>query len=342
MRTFRAAGLATVSCSGPVDSLGNNIERENSCGLDQASDKPNTNPLLGALGNNGGQTDTHSLVVSGPFGASPAIDAGAGCPAVDQRGAPRPAGAACDMGALDSGSAAPTDVDLDGRDVGDNCPSASNPAQENNEGDAQGDACDADDDNDGAPDTADNCPRSSNAGQGDADGDGIGDLCDPTPQPPATGDDPKDTPKVEPEVPKEPTTIPEPTLPAPDITAPSVTALSLVPRKLRPRGSATFRWQQSEPGTVSIAVEQVAGGRKVGRKCRKPSRRLRKRPYCVRLVAMGSVSAKGVSGANAFKFTGRIGGRTLKPGKYRAALVARDAAGNGSVPRRVSFTVVRR
>ena len=37
----------------------------------------------------------------------------------------------------------------------DNCPSLSNPSQDNNDGDTQGDACDPDDDNDGVDDTAD-------------------------------------------------------------------------------------------------------------------------------------------------------------------------------------------
>jgi len=37
----------------------------------------------------------------------------------------------------------------------DNCPTTSNPTQANNDGDAQGDVCDSDDDNDGVPDSSD-------------------------------------------------------------------------------------------------------------------------------------------------------------------------------------------
>ena len=54
-----------------------------------------------------------------------------------------------------------------------------NPGQANSDGDAQGDACDADDDNDNVGDAADNCQFTANPGQQDRDGDGIGNACDP-------------------------------------------------------------------------------------------------------------------------------------------------------------------
>jgi CSLREA domain-containing protein len=48
---------------------------------------------LGSLAANGGPTFTHALLAG-----SPAINAGAGCPAADQRGVPRSLGGVCDLG----------------------------------------------------------------------------------------------------------------------------------------------------------------------------------------------------------------------------------------------------
>ena len=46
------------------------------------------------------------------------------------------------------------------------------------DGDREGDACDADDDNDTVADGSDNCPLDPNTNQADADGDGFGNVCD--------------------------------------------------------------------------------------------------------------------------------------------------------------------
>ncbi|MFN8131878.1 MAG: thrombospondin type 3 repeat-containing protein [Solirubrobacteraceae bacterium] len=72
-----------------------------------------------------------------------------------------------------------SDSDSDGRadDTEDNCPSVANPDQANADGDALGDACDADDDNDGLSD-ADEAAHGTNPLVADTDGDGTGDAAD--------------------------------------------------------------------------------------------------------------------------------------------------------------------
>ena len=101
--------LATNSPGGnsagtPVD-LGHNLSSDASCAFTNIGSMNNTHPMLGPLANNGGPTLTMALLPG-----SPAIDAGnmALAPATDQRGFPRPAGLAADIGAFEYGSAMPT------------------------------------------------------------------------------------------------------------------------------------------------------------------------------------------------------------------------------------------
>lgn len=89
-------GGSRTNCSSSISSNGYNIANDSSCGLNGPADLSNTNPLLGALQNNGGGTLTHALLVG-----SPAIDSGSGCPTVDQRGVARPFGETCDRGAYE-------------------------------------------------------------------------------------------------------------------------------------------------------------------------------------------------------------------------------------------------
>ena len=75
-----------------LTTLGGNVEDFNTCGLG-ARDRTVVNPGLGALGLHGGTTSLYELLPT-----SPAVDFAVSCPATDQRGAPRPRGAACDSG----------------------------------------------------------------------------------------------------------------------------------------------------------------------------------------------------------------------------------------------------
>ncbi len=102
-------GSDCVVNNGSVTDGGYNLDSDGTCGLDPANGSlPNTNPMLGALQDNGGPNSTQALLPG-----SPAIDAGDNhrCPEFDQRGMYRPVDgnadgtATCDMGAYEAGGA---------------------------------------------------------------------------------------------------------------------------------------------------------------------------------------------------------------------------------------------
>jgi hypothetical protein len=139
----------------------------------------------------------------------------------------------------------------------------------------------------------------------------------------------------------------------PDTTAPQITGAKLSRKRFRvgrratariaaKRGTA-FKFTLSEAATVTIALKKAAKGRKKAGRCVKPTRTLRTRKACTRFVAKGKLTRGGVpAGAVRVKFTGRVGRRALRPGRYRAVLRATDAAGNRSAPVKLAFRVVRR
>jgi CSLREA domain-containing protein len=103
--TFRNTIIGTNSgtnCvavpTGAFFTAGHNLSSDGSCPSTGGGDLPNTDPMLGPLGDNGGTTMTHALPA-----LSPAIDAGddLGCADTDQRGIDRPQGAHCDIGAFE-------------------------------------------------------------------------------------------------------------------------------------------------------------------------------------------------------------------------------------------------
>jgi len=60
-----------------------------------------------------------------------------------------------------------------------------------------------------------------------------------------------------------------------------------------------------------------------------------------RYRGVGTLRRSGVLGLNRTRFTGHIGRRTLRAGRYRAIITASDASGNRSTPRSTRFRVAR-
>jgi streptogramin lyase len=107
----------------------------------------------------------------------------------------------------------------------------------------------------------------------------------------------------------------------------------------------TIRYTLSEAAKVSLRIDRRLRGKRVkkGKKrvCAKPTRKNRKKKTCTRLKKAGTLTRTSHSGKNTVKFTGRIGRKALKVGKYRLTIVATDAAGNKSKAKRLNFRVVK-
>jgi hypothetical protein len=98
----------------------------------------------------------------------------------------------------------------------------------------------------------------------------------------------------------------------------------------------TVTYSLSAAGTVGFSVERGVDGRRVGKTCQKKTAANGSRKRCTLFKPIkGGLSVSGIAGSNAFKFSGRIGGKSLKPGSYRLT-----AAAGGSL-RKAAFTIVK-
>lgn len=143
--------------------------------------------------------------------------------------------------------------------------------------------------------------------------------------------------------------VPAPPPPAPE---PVLSSLAISPRGFRPVNAggaivsarrkrapvgARVAYGLNVAASVRFRVERVLGGRRVGGRCVKPSAANRKRRRCARRVPVkGSFEHAGAAGANSFRFSGRLGRKALRPGRYR--LVGEV----GSSTRAAGFTIVAR
>lgn len=138
-----------------------------------------------------------------------------------------------------------------------------------------------------------------------------------------------------------------------DTTAPVVSSAKVSPRRFR-RGNALPRvararkgtrisFRLSDPARVTLTFSKLKSGRKVGGRCRAPSRSNRKRKRCKRYVKAGTLRMSGKQGLNRIAFQGRLTRRKrLSLGSYKLTIVATDPAGNRSKPRSARFRIVRR
>jgi Tol biopolymer transport system component len=120
------------------------------------------------------------------------------------------------------------------------------------------------------------------------------------------------------------------------------TATAAAAKKKKTAVGTQFSWRLSEPARVTLLIERATPGRRKGRACVKPTRKLRKAKKCTLWRPAGTLTRQSAAGATKLAFSGRIGKTALKPGSYRAVVSAVDPAGNKSAERTIAFRVVKR
>jgi 6-phosphogluconolactonase (cycloisomerase 2 family) len=120
-----------------------------------------------------------------------------------------------------------------------------------------------------------------------------------------------------------------------DATAPVVSALKAKTRKRK----TSLSYSLSESSSVSAAIDRVSKGRKAGKRCAKQTPKNRKRRACARYTKLGAIKQQAVAGSNTITLPAKLGGKRLRPGRYRATLTATDGAGNASKPVARTFKI---
>jgi hypothetical protein len=121
-----------------------------------------------------------------------------------------------------------------------------------------------------------------------------------------------------------------------------ISALTMVPSSFfaKPSGPSVtaaakrtygtvVRYRGSQAATTTFTVQKPKRGRKQGKICRKPSSKNRHGKACTYYTGVGSFKHVDRVGAIHFRFTGRVKGRALGPGRYRLQAIPRNQAGRG-------------
>jgi hypothetical protein len=169
---------------------------------------------------------------------------------------------------------------------------------------------------------------------------------------------------------------PNPPLPPADRTAPAISGLSISKSKVKPSQAVTFRFEISEAGSARLLIDRKAAGLKMkataesktatclaktnkrlsslrkqlgrrsdvkrlrgARRSRKLRSLLRTRG-CTTRQTLATLTSSVQAGVNTIVFSGKVKGRSLKSGSYRAVLTVTDPAGNVSTKKTTTFKVL--
>jgi Domain of unknown function DUF11 len=305
-------------------------------------------PVLTVLDDHGGSNGP----TAAPLLGSPAIDAAGVCPlgGLDQRGAPAPAGAACDIGAAELGADLQVSMAVSSSSVAaggqltyvataanagpDDAPGSTltvNPPGGStvllvapSQGTCAGTVCSLGTVPAGGGASVTVVVAAPAAGTLQASANAASPVPDPTPADTAAAS----TVTTIVPAPSGGTTLPPPLLPPPKDTTPPALSSFGVKGPLKAGQSGRLRLTLSEAASVTIAVQSLTPGRRVNGKC---DAKAKTGARCTITKPVGSLTVLLPAGARLFTFPAKIGKSTLKAGRrYRLTVSASDATGNRS------------
>ena len=183
-------------------------------------------------------------------------------------------------------------------------------------------------------------------------------------------------PQLEPVVVVEPDPPVLPPPPRPDRTAPAISGLSVSKSRVKSGQVISFRFGTSEAGSARLLIDRKAGGLKMkatakakkttclvknnkrlstlrkqlgkrsdvkrlsGQRRARKLRSLLRARGCTTRQTLATLARSVQAGVNTIVFSGKVKGRALKSGSYRAVLTVTDGAGNVSSKKTITFKVV--
>jgi hypothetical protein len=118
------------------------------------------------------------------------------------------------------------------------------------------------------------------------------------------------------------------------------------PKKFAPkvkgskRGGTSFRYSVNEASSVRFKIERKSFGRLVGKKCKRSKGKKSGGRKCALFRRVGSRAQKAKPGVNKLRWNGKLKGKPLPAGSYRATVVATDSAGGRSGSKKVGFRIL--
>ena len=124
------------------------------------------------------------------------------------------------------------------------------------------------------------------------------------------------------------------------LAAPGRAGLARGSARKRPARAVRVRFRVSESARVSLSLRRAVPGRRVRGRCVSPRRAGGRARRCTRWLGVVSVGRDTGPGPSSVRVAGKVRGRRLPKGRYRAVAIAVDEVGNRSRPRWVPLSVV--